>query len=151
MNKTLRKITASFMAVTTLAVSMVGMSANAADPPDGLNIRQYSSRYIGGGAPGSASYTDERYLTAYGSGYYGYCRTLDLTGTTGKVSIYASRNYTSDTLEITQPRIGGTLYISGYIQPNKNAYFKFSCYGNNTVYSTGYLKTGTTPAPNQGL
>ncbi len=138
--KRFKRITACLLA-TTMAISMMCMSASAAT--GSLNKRNYSSRYIGGGAPGSASYTDTCELYATNAGYYGYCSTLDLSGTTGKVAIKCS-NYSSGSLEITQPGKGGQLSISGTL--SSNAKFPCSCYGNNSVYSTGYVKTGTTPA-----
>lgn len=138
--KRFKRITAGLLA-TTMAISMMCMSANAAT--GSLNKRNYSSRYIGGGAPGSASYTDTCELYATNAGYYGYCSTLDLSGATGKVTIKCS-NYSSGSLEITQPGKGGQLSISGTL--SSNAKFPCSCYGNNSVYSTGYVKTGTTPA-----
>lgn len=136
MKNTFKKISASVMAVASLAVGMVGVSANAATGTQ--NYQNYSSRYIGGGAPGSASYTDVCQLYATSAGYYGYCSTLDLTSTSGKVTIYCS-NYSSNSLEITQPKKGGNLTISGTL--SGNALFPCSCYGNHTVYSTGYVKT----------
>lgn len=47
MNKTFKKITVSIMAVTTLAVSIVGMSANASNP-DYWSLHRYA------GAPSSS-------------------------------------------------------------------------------------------------
>ncbi len=136
MKKTFKKLAASVMAVTSLAVGMIGISANAATGTQ--NLQNYDSRYIGGGAPGSASKTDVCELYATNAGYYGYCSTLNITGTSGKVTIYCS-NYSSNSLEITQPKKGGDLTISGTL--GDNALFPCSCYGNHTVYSTGYVKT----------
>ncbi|MDE5648646.1 MAG: hypothetical protein K2I33_01905 [Oscillospiraceae bacterium] len=138
--KRLKRITAGLLA-TTMAIGMMCMSASAAT--GSLDMQSYSSRYIGGGAPGSSSYTDTCELYATNAGYYGYCSTLDISGTSGKVTIKCS-NYSSGSLEITQSGKGGQLSISGTL--NSNAKFPCSCYGNNSVYSTGYVKTGTTPA-----
>lgn len=136
MKKTFKKITAALMAVTSLAVGMVGMSANAATGT--RNLQYYSSRYIGGGAPGSASYTDVCKLYATNAEYYGYCSTLDLTGTYGTVTIECI-NYDSKPLIISQPKKGDKLKISGNLNQGY-AQFSCSCYGNHTVYSKGYVK-----------
>lgn len=132
MNKTFKKIAASIMAISTLAVSMVGMSANAAD-----RNYSFSSRYIAG-APGSASFTDVAVVTASNEEYTAHCATLDIQNTTGTLTVTCTNYDMSKTVKFTQPDKYSTFTIDGSLS-NGDARFPCSCYGNGTVYATGEI------------
>lgn len=130
MRKTFKKLTAAVTAVTTLAVGMTGMVASAASD-------SFSSRYIYG-APGSESYTDVAVVTASSGTYTAYCKTLDISGTSGKLTVSCSNYTMSKSVEFTQKDKKDYFKISGNLNSG-SAKFPCSCYGNGNVYSTGTI------------
>lgn len=148
MNKTFKKIAASIMAVTSLAVSMVGMSANAADwavrdikgAPGSVNVHEHYDAKVASQnvTSTSESCTLAMYcMSASGQssraryhGYYEY--TSD--GRLYKMITFNSRYHTVDTVSQvisfihTVPK--GCTYYTGY---HLEFYDAGSCNYNGTI------------------
>lgn len=132
MKNILKKVMASVMAVTSLAIGMTGISASAA------NSDNFNSWYIAGGAPGSASNTDVAVVSASSDTYTAYCATLTVYNTTGKLTVSCSNYHMSKTVEFTQGGKSTTFTITGDLSAG-DANFPCSCYGNGNVYATGTI------------
>ncbi len=123
MKKTFIKLTAAVMAVATLAVGSVGMSASAYTSKSSWDV------YYVYGAPGNVNPTAYCTIYTYGGGYKTYCSSI--TGSNNrKVNVTAPGiNY-----DITTTGYSGTKYSSA---TGDNVTFKFYATGSSTCDANG--------------
>lgn len=134
MNKTLRKITASIMAITTLAVGMTAISANAAS---------WSASHVSG-APGSASTTATLTVAHKAAGATAYCNYNTHTNTTA-VTGYTRIDCTNYSMTQKQITNTGSVICNpsvGSPTTNISVGYKVSAYtpsSNDTFWTKGNI------------
>lgn len=117
MKNTLKKVMASFMAVSAMAVGMVSMNASATSSSDTWDV------YYAYGAPNNVNPTDYCTIYTYGGGYKTYCESI--TGSNNRK------------VNVTAPGINYDITTQGYSDIHHHA----SGYTDNTIefkfYATG--------------